>query len=90
MDVTYIHNWRNLPGQILEHPDSLLHAAKLSCTHGQAAADVDHNVRVPAVLGFHELVLMLQLLGPAIVGLGYPESLFKFYLCLRNIQRLGI
>ena len=57
-------------------------------THCKSPPNVDHNVGVASMLGFHEGVLVLQLLGASVVRLGDPESLAKLRLCLSYIQCL--
>ena len=61
---------------------------KDSLTHGKPSPNVDHHVGVTSVLGFHERVLVLQLLGASVVGLSNSECLAKLGFGLRYIQRL--
>jgi len=74
--------------EVLEHLDGLLEAAELPGAHGEPPPDVDHYVRVPPVLRFHESVLVLELLAPPVVRLGDPEGLAELGLGLGNVQRL--
>merc|ERR1719341_1359488 len=56
--------------------------------HLKSPSNVDHHVSVASVLGFHESVLVLQLLGAPVVRLGDAESFSKLGFCLGYIQRL--
>ena len=78
----------HLLGKILEHLYGFLQPAQFTSTHCKPPPNVDHHVSVASVLGFHEGVLVLQLLRTPVVGLSNAESLSELRLCLRYIQRL--
>ena len=88
MNVEDVHDRRNFLGQIFKHFHRLLKSAELPGAHGQPPSDVDHDVGVPAMLGLHHGVLVLHLLRPPVVLLGYSIGFPELALGLVDVGRL--